>query len=432
MRAFRFVCFASLLMLALSSCNLPSLGAGPPVTYQVGASGNEVKYSDGAKVVVPQGSLRGDAQLSIAVSAESPPAVEGASALGKLYDIKLPAEMLFPLDIYLPLERKAGIPDSQYAALRWDGSYWTVLQGQVEGNTYRFTSDHTTLYRLHYWEAAHYPVEFYNTSMTKVHIRPWQYTTFIKYGAIGGILIDGRYPDGTSRGWGYLPPGEYTQWCVDWSEFTKPVWDIFGGGYWNEFLGNFHFFFNQRVLINRYSEIEMGEPNTARVRFGISAAMPGLCGQSPSLNNYDPRSPLREQPQPWTVLEPTRTDTPVRTTTPPVTTTPPRTNTPFVTTTPPRTNTPVRTATPVRTSTPVRTATPVRTNTPTLNFASFIIDSRHIDTLQAALIVLAHDGDFVLLRGPITVNYEYRHRPSAGAPVIIDPPIRNSCRTGET
>lgn len=299
------------LSLFFSACNLPmnANDSQPGVTYKVGSSGNEVKNSDGVKVIIPQGSLKGDAELSVRTSSENPPTPAGVIPIGKIYDITLSqgAEILFPLEVYLPLERKTGILESQYAAMRWDGAYWTLLQGQVEGNTYHFTTEHTTLYRLNYFEADEYPVEFFNQSMTKVHIRPWQYQTFSYDGAIGPTLVDGRYPDGTSRGWAYLPPGVYTEWCVDWSEFTTPVWDIRGGGYWTEFIGNFHFIFGQEVLLNRFSEIEMSKPNTPEVRFSITSSIPGLCGRSPSLQNVDGANPRRDEPMPWTVLAPSQT-----------------------------------------------------------------------------------------------------------------------------
>ena len=422
LRFYIVICLLAGLALLVTSCNLPLVGGEPALTYKVGASGNEVKHPDGVKVIVPQGTLKGDAELSVGVSAENPPALEGSTPLGKAYEISLSkgAELLFPLEVYLPLERKPGARDAQYTAMRWEGGHWTRLQGQVEGDQYHFATEHTTLYRLFYWEASEYPVEFFNESMTKVHIRPWRYQTFIKYGAIGGTLVDGRYPDGTSRGWAYLPPGEYTQWCVDWSEFTKPVWDIFGGGYWTEFIGNFHFFFNQRVLLNRYSEIEMSKPNTPEVRFTIGAALPGLCGQSPDVGNVNSSSPLREQPMPWTTLEPTRTGTVART------------GTPVQTGTALRTVTPPGTATLARTATPQRTSTPVRTATSTLNFANLIIASQHIDRLEPLILTLAHHLDFVELRGPFTLNYVYYHRPNTSVPVIIDPPIKYSCKAGET
>lgn len=395
--------------LLISACNLPLVGGEPPVTYRVGASGNEVRHPDGARVIVPQAALKGDAELSVGVSAENPPAPEGGTGLGKVYEINLSkgAEFIRPLEVYLPLERKPGALDSQYTAMRWDGANWMRLPGQVEGNFYHFTTEHNTLYRLFYWEAANYPIDFYNLSGTKVRVWAYSYETFHNVGAVGYTYLGLRAPEGWTYGTFSVPPGMYNQWCAEWPEYTTPVWDIFGGGYWSDFLGNFHFIFSAPVLINRYSEIEAHKPQTAQVRFTIGAKSPGLCSQDGMTRTVNPNNPLREQPMPWTTLEPIRTNTVART------------------------GTPLRTATPPGTATQARTATPIRTATSNLNFANYIVSSRHIDRQEALLITLAHDQDEVVLRGPITIDYVYYHRASANDPLIIDPPVRVVIKSGE-
>ena len=52
------------------------------------------------------------------------------------------------------------------------------------------------------------------------------------------------------------------------------------------------------------------------------------------------------------------------------------------------------------------------------------------------MVALAHDGDFVTLRGPITVDYFYRHcnesNCTSTSQVIEDPPVRVGIAAGET
>jgi len=426
LRIYIVICLLAGLALLVSSCNLPLVGGEPPLTYKVGASGNEVKHPDGVKIIVPQGTLKGDAELSVGVSAEAPPALEGGTPLGKAYEISLSkgAELMTPLEVYLPLERKPGALDAQYSAMRWDGTTWTRLPGQVEGSFYRFSTEHNTLYRLFYWEAANYPIRFVNLSGTYVRVWAYSYETFHDVGKVGYTYTGYREIEGWTLGVFSVPPGMYNQWCAEWPEYTTPVWDIFGGGYWWDFIGNFHFIFSAPVLINRYSEIEANQPETAEVRFSIGGKSPGLCPEG--VRTVNRNNPLREQPMPWTVLEPTRTGTVARTGTAV------RTGTAARTVTPPGTATLARSSTPQRTSTPLRTSTPVRTATSTLNFANLIIASQHIDRLEPLVLTLAHHLDFVELRGPLTLNYVYYHRPNTSVPVIIDPPIKYSCKAGET
>jgi hypothetical protein len=433
--------------LIIASCNLPVANDSPasdsPVIYKVRNTGSDIQSPDGVRVVVPKGSLKSDTELSLAVSSEEPPAPQGSTPIGKTYEISLSngAELLFPLEVYLPLERKRGAHDSQYVAMRWDGVNWTSLPGQVQGNFYRFTTEHNTLYRLNYFEAANYPIQFYNYSGTQVRVWAYTYETFHDVGKVGYTYMANRDPGGVTSGMFSVPVGVYNQWCAEWPEFTTPVWDIFGGGYWSDFIGNFHYIFSAPVLINRYSEIEANQPNTAKVTFSIGGRNPGLCPQAGMVRTVNPNNPLREQPMPWTVLEPTR-NTPLPTSTVSTSTSVPtatlaRTNTLVATSTPLRSVTPlssvtpIRSATPLRTATSTRTATPQRTATSTLNIGNYVVSSQHIDRQDPLLITLAHDQDYVTLRGPITINYVYYHRPSAGATLIIDPPVKYVIKRGE-
>ncbi len=71
-----------------------------------------------------------------------------------------------------------------------------------------------------------------------------------------------------------------------------------------------------------------------------------------------------------------------------------------------------------------------------LDIRPFIVDSQHLDSFFYGYSVagLAHNEDYVTLKGPITVDYFFHHCDAAPCttPVVEEPPIRVIIPAGET
>ena len=71
-----------------------------------------------------------------------------------------------------------------------------------------------------------------------------------------------------------------------------------------------------------------------------------------------------------------------------------------------------------------------------LDIRPYIVDSRHLDSYFYGYSTagLAHNEDYVTLKGPITVEYYYHHCDAAPCtvPVIEEPPVRVTIPAGDT
>ncbi|MCU0486826.1 MAG: hypothetical protein MUC85_12040 [Anaerolineales bacterium] len=71
-----------------------------------------------------------------------------------------------------------------------------------------------------------------------------------------------------------------------------------------------------------------------------------------------------------------------------------------------------------------------------LDIRPYIVESNHLDSFFYGFSVagMAHNEDYVTLKGPITVEYYYHHCDAAPCtiPVIAEPPVRISIAEGQT
>jgi hypothetical protein len=71
-----------------------------------------------------------------------------------------------------------------------------------------------------------------------------------------------------------------------------------------------------------------------------------------------------------------------------------------------------------------------------LDIRPYIVESKHIDSYfyGYSTVGMAHNEDYVTLKGPITVEYFYHHCDAAPCttPVIAEPPVRVTILSGET
>ena len=75
------------------------------------------------------------------------------------------------------------------------------------------------------------------------------------------------------------------------------------------------------------------------------------------------------------------------------------------------------------------------------DISQFVVDQLHADKISGALITMAHDTDFITLRGPITISYWYIHVAEGigpevgigpGVPTVITVPVIVVIPAGET
>jgi hypothetical protein len=195
------------------------------------------------------------------------------------------------------------------------------------------------------------PVTFWSLSNTEAYVYPWTWDTLdstphygYAYTAIPGLAGQNYKYDVHP-----LPMGTYFSWCIMWSEWTKPVWDLHGGGYWTEFIGTFHTFVNFTITLDENSQgYSQDYHEYARLEFSTGGGIPGFCGQPPGQ------------------VVTTETATPVPTATVPLTPTSTFTSSPVPST---ATNTP--TSTPTITPTFTSTFTPTSTATQVLQIVNF-------------------------------------------------------------
>jgi hypothetical protein len=69
-----------------------------------------------------------------------------------------------------------------------------------------------------------------------------------------------------------------------------------------------------------------------------------------------------------------------------------------------------------------------------LDISQYIVASSHIDRFYygGSMVALAHNTDFVTLRGPITVEYFFKHRANDSDPWIDEPPVIVDIPAGQT
>ena len=70
-----------------------------------------------------------------------------------------------------------------------------------------------------------------------------------------------------------------------------------------------------------------------------------------------------------------------------------------------------------------------------MDISQFVVDQQHADNINGAAINMGHDGDYVVLEGPITVAVWYVHAPvqiGPGTPVEYTQPQVSSIPAGES
>ncbi len=273
------------------------------VSSAVGLAGGEINGPGDLTLIFPEGALPADVPVNIAVVAPPPADPSGAITAGTAYQVDLPpgTELLFPVEAILPLERQPGLADENYAAYRWDGEGWFYLGGIVEGDTLRVQVDQFSILRIYGLSTTHRPVMFVNWSANKAWVFPWTWQTgeSNRYGhAYAFTTVPGGdvWPGAT---WAYqsYPMGTYFTWCIQWDEWTQPVWDLGGGGFYSEYRGTYHFFLDYPITLNRESP-GGGLREMERVEFTLQARIDGQCGYPPG---EIPRA--EETPQPGVATE---------------------------------------------------------------------------------------------------------------------------------
>ena len=62
----------------------------------------------------------------------------------------------------------------------------------------------------------------------------------------------------------------------------------------------------------------------------------------------------------------------------------------------------------------------------------YIVEQKHVDNATASQLGLAHLGDYVVLRGPITISVDVRHRPTWEGPIPPEPPYQVAIGADQT
>jgi hypothetical protein len=254
------------------------------VCVPVSVQGAEVSGPEGVRLIVPEGALKDEIEIQVAVADDVPRPPADATPRGSAYEITLPPDTVlkFPVEVVLPADGVQPGAD-QPVAFRWDGGSWDYLGGVVEDEgLHVHVSDFSMLQAMDI-NPFRKPILFLNRSMTKAYIFAWTWDTNESYRLNHAYAFTNRVGIlGEQASWAVqvYPIGTYTSWCVQWEEYTEPVWDLGGGGFWSEYLGTYHQFINQAVVLDQstpdgdYLEME-------RLAFTLNSPLPGVCGDGP-------------------------------------------------------------------------------------------------------------------------------------------------------
>jgi len=324
-----------------------------PVGARIGSDGGEIVGPDGVTLIVPEGALPGETEIRVAQVTELSVQPPGALSFGTAYEIVAPpdTQFMFPVEVYLPFVRQPDLGDEYCSVYRWDGQAWYDLGGVIEGDRIRVHVTKFSIVGTWYTSLSRARLLFVNQTGERALVYPWAWNTEDRLYK-GGYAFTGKeglFGPGITWGDERFPFGTYYSWCVEWPEWTEPVWDLHGGGYWTEYEGTYHMFLNAVVTLSKDSP---GGDYVAltRVTFAVTNGIKGVCGEPPGL--------VQIPPTPTAIAA--ATSTPVPTATPPATATPVPAAT--LTFTPPATAS-ATPATPTSTPTFTSTATPSATST---------------------------------------------------------------------
>ena len=280
-----------ILVLGALACNLPAaldsqdrVGGREMISASVSTDGADIAGPNGLRLIVPEGALENEVEIHVQEAGVAPAPPAGATPHGAAYEVTLPpnTELRFPIEVVLPVEDAAAGPQ-QPAAFRWDGADWDYLGGIVEDDGLHVNvSSFSTLQAL-FLNLHQKPILFLNRSGNKAFIFAWTWETEESYRLNQAYAFTNRYGIlGEEASWAVqnYPVGTYSSWCVQWDDFTEPVWDLGGGGFWSEYLGTYHQFINETIVLDPQTPggdyIDM-----VRLDFALADPIPGVCGETP-------------------------------------------------------------------------------------------------------------------------------------------------------
>jgi hypothetical protein len=304
--------------LSLIACNLtnllsestPTPAQGDSITASVGVDGGEINGPDGVKLIIPEGAVPGEISISISRTDDPPQPPPDSLSTGTAYKITVPAgtRFLFPIEVILPLDRQEGLDDDNYVVYRWDGNEWHYMGGIIKGDQISVMANEFSTLQIGGMLNYHAPVLFLNYSGNKAYVFPWTWDTTDPLRLGYGYTFTGRtgiFGDGVTWGLHNLPWATYFSWCIQWDEWTQPVWDLHGGGFWSEYIGTYHMFLNYPITINENSSNDGSNFDTmTRVEFVLTDRIDGFCGNPPG------QVPTTPTDTPGSTLTPESTFTP--------------------------------------------------------------------------------------------------------------------------
>jgi len=301
-----------LIGLALA-CNLP-LGAdpqsdGPAVKASTGVDGGQIEGPGGLQLVVPAGALQDAAEILIAEVPSQTEPLPGFESGSNAYQIDFPpgTNLRLPVEVIIPLNQNR--PDLDYGVFRWDDGVWDYLGGEMAEDGIHVYVDHFS--GVEAWGAINLdtrPLMFINYGGDPAWIFAWEWDTddSNRLGMPAAFVMRrGLFGKDPTWWFNMYPMGTIYSWCVQWEEWTKPYWDLHGGGFVSEYEGTYNFILEFSVTINK--DTPQGDYTVMeRVEFATGGGgQLGTCGNPPGQR---PKTPRPEATQ--TTMPAIATDTP--------------------------------------------------------------------------------------------------------------------------
>ncbi len=310
-----------LIGLALA-CNLP-LGAdqesdGPAVKASTDVDGGQIQGPGGLQLVVPAGAVQDTTEIQIAEVPSQPEPMPGFVSGSNAYQVDFPpgTNLRMPVEVILPLDEDR--PDLDYGVFRWDDGGWNYLGGEVAEDGIHVYVDHFS--GVEAWGSVNIatrPLMFINYGGDPAWIFAWEWDTneSTRLGMPAAFVMRrGLFGKDPTWWFNMYPMGTIYSWCVQWEEWTKPYWDLHGGGFVSEYEDTYNFILDYTVVIS--PDTPQGDYTAMeRVEFSTGGGgQVGTCGNPPGQR---PKTPTPEATQTTTPATPTGnpTETPLGTAT---------------------------------------------------------------------------------------------------------------------